>query len=161
MWAHGCIYLPIGSFLIQMCLYSLALCCSAHLSGSSKFRASSFLPACDAASRWKQMMFMSLGQKGLSGVETTVVGWGCGSQRNKDKLVLCLVVQLFLTLRPMDSSLPGSSVHGESPGKNLECVAITSSRGSSQPRDRTQVSRIAGGFFTIWATREAQEYWSG
>ena len=29
------------------------------------------------------------------------------------------------------------------------------SRGSSQPRDRTQVSRIAGGFFTIWATREA------
>ena len=31
---------------------------------------------------------------------------------------------------------------------------------SSQPRDRTQVSRIAGGFFTIWAIREAHEYWS-
>ena len=35
-----------------------------------------------------------------------------------------------------------------------------SSRGSSQPRDWTQVSWIAGGFFTVWATREAQEYWS-
>ena len=32
---------------------------------------------------------------------------------------------------------------------------------SSQPRDWTQVSCIAGGFFTGWATREAQEYWSG
>ena len=43
----------------------------------------------------------------------------------------------------------------------LEWVAIPFSRGSSQPRDRTQVSHIAGGFFTSWATREAQEYWSG
>ena len=34
-------------------------------------------------------------------------------------------------------------------------------RGSSQPRDWTQVSHIAGWFFTSWATREAQEYWSG
>ena len=37
---------------------------------------------------------------------------------------------------------------------------MPSSRGSSQPRDRTQVFCIAGRFFTIWATREAQEYWS-
>ena len=36
-----------------------------------------------------------------------------------------------------------------------------SSRGPSQPRDWTQVSRTAGGFFTIWMTREVQEYWSG
>ena len=35
------------------------------------------------------------------------------------------------------------------------------SRASSQPRDRTQVSHISGRFFTIWVTREAQEYWSG
>jgi len=42
----------------------------------------------------------------------------------------------------------------------LEQVAISSSRGSSWPRDQTQVSRIAGRFFPIWATREAQEYWS-
>ena len=43
----------------------------------------------------------------------------------------------------------------------LEWVAFPFSRGSSQPRDWTQVSHIAGGFFTSWATREAQEYWSG
>ena len=43
----------------------------------------------------------------------------------------------------------------------VEWVAMPSSRGSSQPRDRTQVSLIAGGFFTTWATREAPEYWSG
>ena len=38
----------------------------------------------------------------------------------------------------------------------LEWVAMPSSRGSSQPRDRTQVSSNAGGFFTHWATRESQ-----
>ena len=37
-----------------------------------------------------------------------------------------------------------------------EMVAIPFSRGSSQPRDRTQVSWIAGRFFTSWGTREAQ-----
>ena len=37
----------------------------------------------------------------------------------------------------------------------LECVAFPFSRGSSQPRDRTQVSHIAGGIFSNWATREA------
>ena len=43
----------------------------------------------------------------------------------------------------------------------LEWVAVSSSKGSSQCRDQTQVSHIAGRFFTIWVTREAQEYWSG
>ena len=52
-------------------------------------------------------------------------------------------------------------VHGILQGRILECVAIPLSSGSSQPRDRTQVSHTAGGFFTSWATREAQEYWSG
>ena len=37
-----------------------------------------------------------------------------------------------------------------------EWVAMPSSKGSSQPRDRTQVSHIAGRFFTIKVTREAQ-----
>ena len=36
----------------------------------------------------------------------------------------------------------------------LEWVAFPFSRGSSQPRDWTQVSRIAGGFFIRWATRK-------
>ena len=43
----------------------------------------------------------------------------------------------------------------DSPGKNTGGVAMPSSRGSTQPGDQTQVSRIAGRFFTIWATREA------
>ena len=39
----------------------------------------------------------------------------------------------------------------------LEWIAMPSSRGSSQPRDWIQVSRIRGEFFTIWVTREAPE----
>ena len=62
---------------------------------------------------------------------------------------------------PMNCSPPVSSVHGDSPGKNTEWVSMPCSRESSQPRDWTQVSRIVGGFFTVWATREAQEYWNG
>ena len=52
-------------------------------------------------------------------------------------------------------------VHGILQARILEWVAVPFSRGSSQPRDWTQVSYIAGRFFTNWATREAQEYWSG
>ena len=77
--------------------------------------------------------------------------------------VLCLVTQWCLTLcYPMDCSPPGPSVHGDFlQARILEWVAMPSSGGSSQPRDWTQVSRIASRFFTAWATREAQEYWSG
>ena len=140
------------------------------------------------------------------------------------------MLSLVRLCNPIDCSPPGSSVHGDSPGKNtggschallqgifptqgqnpgrlhykqilyhlshqgspfsrqeywsrLPCltlgwlvglvskscqtlatpwnVACQAPRGSSQPRDWTQVSRIAGEFFTIWATRETQEYWSG
>ena len=49
----------------------------------------------------------------------------------------------------------GSSVHGFFQARILEWVAIPFSRESSQPRDQTWVSCIAGRFFTIWATREA------
>ena len=53
------------------------------------------------------------------------------------------------------------TVHGILQARILEWVAFPFSRESSQPRAQTQVSSIAGGFFTSWATREAQEYWSG
>ena len=73
-----------------------------------------------------------------------------------DMFCACLVSQLCLTLcNLMDCSPPGSSVHGILQATRLKWVAMPSSRGSSQPRDRTQVSHIAGGFFTSWATREA------
>ena len=43
-----------------------------------------------------------------------------------------------------------------SPDQNTGVGSLSLPQGSSQPRDWTQVSRIAGGFFTRWATREAQ-----
>ena len=55
---------------------------------------------------------------------------------------------------PMDCSLPGSSIRGIFQARVLEWVAVSFPRRSSQPRDQTQVSRIAGRRFTIWATRE-------
>ena len=66
-------------------------------------------------------------------------------------------LQLCLTLcDPMDCSLPGSSVHGNSPGQNTgEGKKPFPSPGeSSQPRSWTRVSCIAGGFFTSWDPRE-------
>ena len=49
----------------------------------------------------------------------------------------------------MDCSIPGSSVHGIFQAIGLEWIAISFSRGSSQPRDRTLVSRIVDRGFTI------------
>ena len=51
---------------------------------------------------------------------------------------------------PVDGSPPGSSIHGILQARILEWVAISFSRGSSWPRDRTQVSRIAGRCFNLW-----------
>ena len=53
---------------------------------------------------------------------------------------------------PMDYT-----VHGILQARILEWIAFAFYRGSSQPRDRTQVSHIAGEFFTSWTTREAHE----
>ena len=62
---------------------------------------------------------------------------------------------LFATLWTV-CSLPDSSVHGVLQARILQWVAIPFSRVSSWPEDPTQVSHIAGRFFTVWATREAQ-----
>ena len=70
----------------------------------------------------------------------------------------CEVIQSCPTLcNPMDCSPPGSSLHGILQARVLEWIAISFSRGSSWPRDQTQVSCIAGRRFTLWATRESQE----
>ena len=47
-----------------------------------------------------------------------------------------------------------------SPDQNTGVEAFPFSRGSSQPRDQTQISHIAGRFLTSWATREAQEFYT-
>ena len=65
------------------------------------------------------------------------------------------VTQLCLTLcDPMDCTILHSSVHGIFQARVLEWVAVSFSRGSSRPRDQTQVSCTVGRCFTIWATRE-------
>ena len=75
-------------------------------------------------------------------------------------LCVCVpVAQSCLTLcHPVDCSPPGSSVHGILHPRILEWVVIPFCRGFSCPRDRTQVSSIAGRFFTLWATKETMEY---
>ena len=72
---------------------------------------------------------------------------------------MCLVSQLCLlcdSYDPIDCSPPGSSVLGILQARILEWVTTSFSRGSSQPRERTQVSCIAGRLFPDRATREAQ-----
>ena len=61
---------------------------------------------------------------------------------------------------PIDYSLPGSSVHGISQAIVLEWIAISFSRGSSQPRARTVVSCFVDGSVTVWATKERRSYLS-
>ena len=81
---------------------------------------------------------------------------------------LCCAVlfsHVLILCDPMGCSLPGSSVHGNFPDEKFqEWVAMSSfggGGGSSQSRDGSQVSCIGRGFFILWATREAREYWSG
>ena len=79
-------------------------------------------------------------------------GWNCTEVKWSE------VAQLCPTLcDPMDSSLPGSAIHGIFQARILEWTAISFSRGSSRPRDWTLVSCIADRCFTVWATREALE----
>ena len=61
---------------------------------------------------------------------------------------------------PLNCGPPGSSVHGILQARILEWVAMPSSRGLSQSRDWTQVSRLTGGFITVWAPRETLQHTS-
>ena len=59
---------------------------------------------------------------------------------------------------PVDCSLLGSSIHVILQARILEWVVISFSRGSSLPRDRTQVSHIVGKRFNLWATRNRLQF---
>ena len=82
----------------------------------------------------------------------TLSGWPSGkfwSSRITMHVCMCSVAQACPTLcDPMDCSPPGSSRHEILQARLLEWGAIPSSRGSSQPKDRTHVPCAAGGFFT-------------
>ena len=95
---------------------------------------------------WSGLTFLTPGDlpdPGIKALSCTGSGWWFRHQVVSD------------SCDSMDCRLPGSPVHGILQAKILEWVAISFSRGSSQPRDQTQVSCIAGRFFTHLATREA------
>ena len=86
------------------------------------------------------------------------MGWDTAETLSTSFTMICHQVKSLSRVwlcDPMDCSSPSSSIHGIFQARVLEWVAISFSRGSSWPRDRTQVSCIAGWRFTIWATREA------
>ena len=57
----------------------------------------------------------------------------------------------------MDYNPPGSFVHGDSPGKNIEMRLPCPPPGNlPNPGIESRSTHIAGGFFTSWATKEAQ-----
>ena len=67
------------------------------------------------------------------------------------------LLQFCLTLcNLIDCRLVGSCARGILQASILEWVVMSSSRGSSQPRDQTQVSHVVGRLFTVWAIREAK-----
>ena len=88
--------------------------------------------------------------------ETAGAWWDWGCSRITSTKQQVLVAQSCLTLyKPMDCSLPRFSVNGILQARILEWVTIPFSGGASWPRGQTQVSCLAGGFFIVWATREA------
>ena len=98
------------------------------------------LPALVISYKWNHIMWVPLSLLSLRMMFSRFI------------FVCVKVAQSYPTLcDPMDYT-----VHGILQARILEWVAFPFSRESSQPRDRTQVSCIAGGFFTSWATREAQ-----
>ena len=78
------------------------------------------------------------------------------NRSSREYMCACSVAQSCPTpCDPMDCSPPGFSVHGISQARILEWVAISYSRGSSWPRDQTQVSCIGRRILYHWATGEA------
>ena len=70
-------------------------------------------------------------------------------------LAMCALSVIPTLYNSMDCSSPGSFVHGILQARILEWIAVPFSKGSSPPRDQTQLSCLAGRFFSIRATREA------
>ena len=94
--------------------------------------------------------------------ESSLVGyspWGHRVRHDWARIYIEYICCAMLSCSVMsDCATPRTAAHqaplslGILQASILEWVAMPSSRGSSWPRDRTQVSHIAGGFFTIWAT---------
>ena len=83
--------------------------------------------------------------------------WKTVVSRKIKNRIMCMLSYVWFFATPWTYNLPGFSLHGILQARILEWVAIAFSRRSSQPRDRTRVSCIAGRFFTVWATSEAYD----
>ena len=90
--------------------------------------------------------------KGSGIIEFRSIPWCYQRGQLKQVLCVCSFAQSFLVLwDPMDCSPPGFPVHGIFQARILEWVAISSSKRSSQPRDKTHISAfpaLADGCFT-------------
>ena len=94
----------------------------------------------------------------------------CEAEALETSILLCHIILYYAVLSHsvISSSLWAHGLTacqafqsmGNLQARILEWVAMPSARGSCQPRDWTQVSHIAGGFFTVWATRKARCLWS-
>ena len=101
---------------------------------------------------------MSIAQNMLDSAHKRIIFYECWNNRFKVFLESEVAQSCPTLCNPMDCSPSGSSVHGIFQARVLEWIAISFSRESSRPRNRTQVSHIAGSHFTVWATREAQVF---
>ena len=100
--------------------------------------------------------------KPYKSTRSRLISWHSWAKKMLLFIAPCLDAQLCPTLcDPVDCSLPGSSVHGDSPRKKtgVGCHALL--QGIFPTQGSTQVCPIAGRVFTIWVTREVQEHWSG
>ena len=126
-------------------------CINAHIWNLEKWERWTYLQTRNG-DRHREQTYKHQGGKGRSGRnwEIALTYMYC--------LCCCcwLVTKLCLTLcDPMEWSPPGSSVHGIFQARILEWVAVSFSRGSSQPRDQTCVSSTGRWILSHWATREA------
>ena len=129
---------PGKRFILTLCSWPLKSECEGRAEGS----------------RQQHMSFCYQGSSGINLLQILIAP--------KPMKLKVLVAYLCLTLcDPMDYSPPSSSVHWILQARILEWVAIPISRACSRSRDWIQVSRIAGRFFTIWATREAPQTHGG
>ena len=122
----------------------------------SSFQKAAVSPSCRVAGPPPGGVRVEANREGRGSCFCPVDSVWCLKPGDEDVCVCVLVAQSCLTLcNSMDCTPPGFSVHGILQARILEWIAIPFSRGSSQPRDGTQVSWLAGEFFTTEALMRA------
>ena len=133
-------------------------------------------PSCPLTGKWIKMLWYIYTLKYYSAIkrntfEPVLVSWmNLGpiiqksevSQKERNKYRMCVMLSCLVmsdSCVPIDCSPPGSSVHGDSPGRNTRVDTYPFFRGTSQPWNQTRVSCIAGKFFTSWTTKIKTHLW--